>query len=1297
MFINLNKDGTIAKVIGSRVFRKSNSVSTIALFAPFAKDASIKINYTLPDGSAFTDVMLYQEFSQDEEKNLFTCKVTHSITEIEGRVNVSLEIHATNNDQVEIQTTAETYITVEASTSNDLALPQEDVFMNAVNGVNAQAQTNKEDISLLNEHLTGSDTTITEYMANTDQAVSDLQQKDVSLDSDIASVNSDIASANSRIDTKVKSVSVDNTVAVPKIHYETDTQQFNIDIKGFVIDASYNASTGVVTLNTSGDDIPDITYDLPTELRFESGRYDEATKDLIMVLANGSEIAIPVDDIFKPISDLETRATNIETKNTVQDNRLDTIEGAYLKKDGSVEMDEGYQPTTPKGLANKDYVDKSIEAVTGTDLSNITTPAQLDAAINEVKAELDDPTFVEEVFDKAVNTPLTAIYHAPQEMVSIQGKTLPILTPEEQAIAEYYVDDTLKNSVIDTETCPRLNEKLRQKLTVDVDVISVNTGLSANLDFVVIKKPTDDINYGNTLRNNVDLEDYPYYDMVDYDFDDVSIIGKIITRYSSTQYAIGITKGSHDVTSARALLNGKKLTYQLTIENPNEKLIVDSDVTLYTGLAEIDLIQIPKPTDSLTLADTSLTGIATLEGYEECASISTDNVGKFNIKGVVNKVSVIVAKDSHDLTSAKALLNGLKLTYQLAQPRILQTTLESVVNPLTKIVGKNLIPNELTDQWTVIKVKPLESYTISFSNVLNATSWRLAFQLYKNGVDVSNLFVSFNTLETYYNEGNGYLIWGGDRTSLSDGFTNCDFDEIWIKLSAGDINSESITENAILNKGDTPLPYEPYQSNQKQYTCELPKYTSIKGDVKFNGSGLINLGEYGDITLFATNDTTYTFMFTSLMTNNNIIIVDNNYQNGIINMFDFMSQADEVINNNINVRHWRPGNGSTSLMMIIEKSIIDEIMVAQGLDEVNALKYYLDDVTGIKGQFVGEKATITEEPLVPTVSWLDDDPVFDKDCTIYQESDTDVLPITTFKCPLDTSAQVIAVSDNQQEILKDLKDEKSRVDTNETNITNIMDGTTPAGNANKLNGNLPSFYAEKSLADDIVSGQQAVGDANKLDGQSPTYYAKASDLQGVDSTVQSNANSITNIENGTTAVGNASKLGGQVPTYYGKASDVSTNATNIQANKDDILDKVDKYVDLWTSPESYGYSLNELTETTFALAEDISNFRFIEITWTWSSGFDQVFKHVSKVRVPVEVSANMYSISCFGGIAAVDCLPTLIKTNKLYVNLKLESASILAMRNPMREHTEQTIPEGVLTHEIVTETNFNIHKIVGIY
>ena len=62
-------------------------------------------------------------------------------------------------------------------------------------------------------------------------------------------------------------------------------------------------------------------------------------------------------------------------------------------------------------------------------------------------------------------------------------------------------------------------------------------------------------------------------------------------------------------------------------------------------------------------------------------------------------------------------------------------------------------------------------------------------------------------------------------------------------------------------------------------------------------------------------------------------------------------------------------------------------------------------------------------------------------------------------------------------------------------INNLESGTTPSGNASKLGGQAPSYYAKATDVTNIVSGATSVGNASKLGGSAAADYAKKTDLK----------------------------------------------------------------------------------------------------------------------------------------------------------------------------------------------------------
>jgi hypothetical protein len=120
---------------------------------------------------------------------------------------------------------------------------------------------------------------------------------------------------------------------------------------------SYNATNGIVTI-TYYDDTTS-TVDLPLELIVESGYYDEDNNNLVLVLANGSEIDIPVGDL---LTDLD--AVNIRYNNGDSGLVAVNVKAAIDELDGKAEtldtgkVDKDFTPYTEltTDLSDDDYV-----------------------------------------------------------------------------------------------------------------------------------------------------------------------------------------------------------------------------------------------------------------------------------------------------------------------------------------------------------------------------------------------------------------------------------------------------------------------------------------------------------------------------------------------------------------------------------------------------------------------------------------------------------------------------------------------------------------------------------------------------------------------------------------------------------------------------------------------------------------------------------------------------------------------------------------------------------------------------
>ena len=133
MFIHLNSDGTIAKVLHDRVIRRSN-VNKIYVFAPFAPGSTVLIHFQKPNGELITGPMIFKEFNLANQINTWEYSLMNrTITDIAGKVLISLEIRAITEGGVEITATPNTHMWVEESIGELPEIEEVDEFLNLAN------------------------------------------------------------------------------------------------------------------------------------------------------------------------------------------------------------------------------------------------------------------------------------------------------------------------------------------------------------------------------------------------------------------------------------------------------------------------------------------------------------------------------------------------------------------------------------------------------------------------------------------------------------------------------------------------------------------------------------------------------------------------------------------------------------------------------------------------------------------------------------------------------------------------------------------------------------------------------------------------------------------------------------------------------------------------------------------------------------------------------------------------------------------------------------------------------------
>jgi len=152
-----------------------------------------------------------------------------------------------------------------------------------------------------------------------------------------------LAAVNARIDTNVTNIAlrelisnkatdftVVNDIKYPSV--EAVKEQLNDLFKN----VSYNSTTGVLTFTQY--DNTTVTVDLPLELIIESGYYDAVNNDIVLVLANASEIKIPASDLLTDLDAVNVRYDNTDSGLTAENVKvaIDELENKKVDKTQTV-------------------------------------------------------------------------------------------------------------------------------------------------------------------------------------------------------------------------------------------------------------------------------------------------------------------------------------------------------------------------------------------------------------------------------------------------------------------------------------------------------------------------------------------------------------------------------------------------------------------------------------------------------------------------------------------------------------------------------------------------------------------------------------------------------------------------------------------------------------------------------------------------------------------------------------------------------------------------------------------------
>ena len=106
-----------------------------------------------------------------------------------------------------------------------------------------------------------------------------------------------------------------------------------------IVDVLMDPSTFILAFNYRNG--TQKTFDLPIEMTVKDGRYDEETKELVLVLVSDQEIRIPAAGIIKVYIGKESTTTTVSINERTGEISVDVKQGSITKEHLTTELHNG--------------------------------------------------------------------------------------------------------------------------------------------------------------------------------------------------------------------------------------------------------------------------------------------------------------------------------------------------------------------------------------------------------------------------------------------------------------------------------------------------------------------------------------------------------------------------------------------------------------------------------------------------------------------------------------------------------------------------------------------------------------------------------------------------------------------------------------------------------------------------------------------------------------------------------------------------------------------------------------------
>ena len=324
----------------------------------------------------------------------------------------------------------------------------------------------------------------------------------------------------------------------------------NLENANMFKDVNYNNANGVLTFTKYDNTTKEI--DLPLELLVESGYYDEVTNELVLVLANSSEIRIPVGNL---LTDLDAHNIRFNGSGTNYLTAKTEVESAVKELDTRVKANanDKVDKVTGKGLSTNDFTNNDKNKLDGIEAGAEVNPYS--------KTQLDN------MFDDKVD-----------KNANITAGTHPKITYDSKGLV------TAGTDLVEADIPPLSTSKIKQTASARFVTDTEKATWNNKVDKVSGKGlSTNDLT--NTLKTNYDTA----------------------YTHSQTAHAPANAQKNSDITKAEI---EAKLTGQITTHNHDDRYYTETEIdTKLVGKANTTHTHTKSQISDLIEATQSLSGL----------------------------------------------------------------------------------------------------------------------------------------------------------------------------------------------------------------------------------------------------------------------------------------------------------------------------------------------------------------------------------------------------------------------------------------------------------------------------------------------------------------------------------------------------------------------------------------------------------------------------------------------------------------------------------------------------------------